>query len=134
MIKIVVVGGGSAGWITATWLQKHLKCDLTVIHKKMNHPIGVGEGTTPNMNKVIDHIDRVTKFPGEIVILFKPQFEVGKENLTKNGIVKDPKISVDTLSSFISGLDQTFLEYQNTVDSEVKGKNGNQEIFIYLKK
>ncbi len=87
-----------------------------------------------SISKVIDHIDRVTKSPGEIVILFKPQFEVGKENLTKNGIVRDRQISVDTLSNFISGLDQTCLEYQSTVDSEVKGKNGNQEIFIYLKK
>jgi hypothetical protein len=82
MIKIVVVGGGSAGWITATWLQKHLKCDLTVIHKKMNHPIGVGEGTTPNMNKVVDHIDNWQDSAGAIKkfgIFFKDFYDKESE-------------------------------------------------------
>ena len=83
---------------------------------------------------VLGHIDRVTKVPGEIILLFKPQFEVGKKNLTKNGIVKNPKISLDTLQRIISELEKIGLEYQNRVKSEMKGKMGNQEIFIYVKK
>ena len=86
------------------------------------------------MLKVIDHIDRVTKVPGELVLLFKPQFEVGKKNLTKNGIVKDSMISLDALLYIISELEKLGLEYQMRVKSEIKGKTGNQETFIYLKK
>ena len=66
--------------------------------------------------------------------MFKPQFEVGKENLTKTGLVKGQKISVYKLRGFISDLGPTSLEYQNRVYSSVKGKKGNQEIFIHLKK
>ena len=83
---------------------------------------------------VLGHIDRVTKVPGEIILLFKPQFEVGKKNLTKNGIVKNQKISLDTLQRIISELEKIGLEYQKRVKSEIKGKMGNQEIFIYVKK
>ena len=83
---------------------------------------------------VLGHIDRVTKVPGEIILLFKPQFEVGKKNLTKNGIVKNPKISLDTLQRIISELEKIGLEYQKRVKSEIKGKMGNQEIFVYVKK
>ncbi len=56
-MKIVVVGGGSAGWITASYLNRNLNCDLTVIHSKVNQTIGVGEGTTPTINNVMSHID-----------------------------------------------------------------------------
>ncbi len=87
-----------------------------------------------SLSKVIDHIDRVTKVPGELVLLFKPQFEVGKKNLTKNGIVKDSVISLDALLYIISELEKIGLEYQMRVKSETKGKTGNQETFIYLKK
>ena len=87
-----------------------------------------------SLSKVIDHIDRVTKVPGELVLLFKPQFEVGKKNLTKNGIVKDSMISLDALLYIISELEKIGLEYQMRVKSETKGKTGNQETFIYLKK
>ena len=87
-----------------------------------------------SLSKVIDHIHRVTKVSGEIILLFKPQFEVGKINLTKNGIVKDPKISFDALLRMISKLEKIGLEYQNREMSKIKGKTGNQEIFLYLKK
>ena len=87
-----------------------------------------------SLSKVIDHINRVTKVPGEIVLLFKPQFEVGKKNLKKNGIVKDPNISLEFLLVIIEELEKKGLEYQKIVKSELKGKTGNQETFIYLKK
>ena len=32
MFRIVVVGGGSAGWITASYLHEKLDCELTVVH------------------------------------------------------------------------------------------------------
>lgn len=56
-MKIVVVGGGSSGWITASYLKNNLNCDLTVIHSKINQTIGVGEGTTPTINNVMSHIE-----------------------------------------------------------------------------
>ena len=56
MMKIVVVGGGSAAWITASYLHENLDCDLTVIHDDKDAIIGVGESTTPAIRKVITNL------------------------------------------------------------------------------
>lgn len=53
-IKIVVVGGGSAGWITASYLKNSINCDLTVIHEETNNPIGVGETVTPTIRLIAE--------------------------------------------------------------------------------
>lgn len=68
----------------------------------------------------------------EFVILFKPQFEVGKQHV-KKGIVKDEKIVLKALRSF-----QDFLEtihiYTKDYKPVLKGKKGNQEyIFSCVK-
>ncbi|QIR14898.1 tryptophan halogenase family protein [Shewanella aestuarii] len=65
--KIVIVGGGSAGWITAGLLAAehnadngHLspspKLDITLIESPDVAPIGVGEGTWPSMRSTLQKI------------------------------------------------------------------------------
>lgn len=47
--KIVIVGGGSASWISAFMFKSLGGCsDITVIEPEVNQPIGVGESTTPH--------------------------------------------------------------------------------------
>jgi hypothetical protein len=46
-MKIVIVGGGTAGWITATMLKKYTKfSDITLIESTKLGIIGAGEGST----------------------------------------------------------------------------------------
>jgi tryptophan 7-halogenase len=49
--KIIVVGGGTAGWMSATYLAQSLnfKLDITVIEAPGQPPIGVGEATIPTI-------------------------------------------------------------------------------------
>lgn len=49
---IVIVGGGSAAWITASYLKNSMPCDVTVIHNGKREIIGVGESTTPAVSLV----------------------------------------------------------------------------------
>jgi tryptophan halogenase len=50
MKKIVILGGGTAGWITALYMNKLLpNCDITVVADSKTGIIGVGEATTPQI-------------------------------------------------------------------------------------
>lgn len=55
-MKIVVVGGGSAGWITASYLKNNLNCELTVIDGNERPISGVGESTTPAILKMVTNL------------------------------------------------------------------------------
>lgn len=47
--KIVIVGGGTAGWLSAAYLSANLhNVDITIIDKRKGTPVGVGEGTLTN--------------------------------------------------------------------------------------
>lgn len=49
--KIVIVGGGSAGWLTAGYLSKfHSDCDIELIESDKIPTIGVGESVTPHVD------------------------------------------------------------------------------------
>lgn len=56
--QIVVVGGGSTGWMTAAYLSKKLKfLDITLIESKKIGTIGVGESTLGQINKFLDCLE-----------------------------------------------------------------------------
>ena len=55
--KFVVMGGGTAGWITAHSIRKYFPDDdITVIYSEKQGIIGVGEATTPQMTKFLTSI------------------------------------------------------------------------------
>ena len=52
--KVVILGGGTAGWMTAAYLGKALQgtVDITVLEAPAIPKIGVGEATVPNLQRV----------------------------------------------------------------------------------
>lgn len=77
---------------------------------------------------------KILKDTGAVMCLIKPQFEAGRDQVGKKGIVRDSKIHVEVIESVIcyasdNGLFPHGLDY-----SPVKGTKGNIEYLLYLKK
>ena len=87
-----------------------------------------------SIEKVIKDIEITAKKGGDIVVLYKPQFEVGKQNISKNGLVKKEIDTQKILSHFLKSLEKSSLYFVKCRKAYITGKNGNQEIFLHLKK
>jgi 23S rRNA (cytidine1920-2'-O)/16S rRNA (cytidine1409-2'-O)-methyltransferase len=67
---------------------------------------------------------------GTAVILIKPQFEAGRENVGKGGIVREPaarQLAIDRVTGSARSLGGTELEL---IDSPIKGMEGNHEYLL----
>ncbi len=71
---------------------------------------------------------------GEIVALLKPQFEVGKGEVGKGGVVRDKRKHREVLDRISRFSESIGLEVRGTVESPLPGPKGNREFFIYLQK
>lgn len=72
--------------------------------------------------------------PGaEVVALFKPQFEVGRTEVGKGGIVRDPSAVEAALARFRSWCAGNGYEEIAEAPSELAGAEGNREIFVHLR-
>ncbi|MBF7042924.1 TlyA family RNA methyltransferase [Campylobacter volucris] len=82
---------------------------------------------------LLDDIDKLAK--DFIILLFKPQFEVGKSaKRDKNGVVKDEKAIKNTRDKFEKECAKLGWILQNTQKSYLKGKEGNVEFFYAYRK
>jgi 23S rRNA (cytidine1920-2'-O)/16S rRNA (cytidine1409-2'-O)-methyltransferase len=87
-----------------------------------------------SITKVILSIVKLLNDNGEIVILIKPQFEAGKSNLNKKGVVKDKKVHIDVIYNIINFVEKCNLKIKGLDFSPVKGPNGNIEYLLYATK
>jgi 23S rRNA (cytidine1920-2'-O)/16S rRNA (cytidine1409-2'-O)-methyltransferase len=70
----------------------------------------------------------------EAVILVKPQFEAGRENVGKGGIVRDPQahaLAIERVGSCVASLGWDVIE---TIPSPITGMEGNREFLLYGKR
>ena len=85
-----------------------------------------------SLDKVLPRIVEIIEVPGVILALIKPQFEVGRGEVGKGGVVRDPKKH----ASVIEGITQVALKLGLTVlgikESPLMGPKGNKEYFIHL--
>lgn len=69
---------------------------------------------------------------GQVLCLIKPQFEAGKENVGKKGVVRDPKIHKMVLDNFVSLVTGLGFQILGLTFSPVKGPEGNIEFLGHL--
>ncbi|MDX9715532.1 MAG: TlyA family RNA methyltransferase [Dissulfurispiraceae bacterium] len=86
-----------------------------------------------SLSKVMLRIMDFLKPEAEIVALVKPQFEVGKGEVGKGGIVRDNAkrlAALEGVKEFCIGLG---LEYAGSTESPIAGQKGNREFLLYLR-
>jgi len=82
-------------------------------------------------------IPAVLKFvrPGGLILaLIKPQFEAGKREVGKGGVVRNPEVQRQVVEGLISFSRTLGLTVQGTCESPLTGPKGNREYFILLEK
>lgn len=68
----------------------------------------------------------------DVIALVKPQFEVGKDNVGKGGVVRDDKVRRAAIDEVIRFAGSLGLELIASVDSDVHGPAGNIEHLVWL--
>jgi 23S rRNA (cytidine1920-2'-O)/16S rRNA (cytidine1409-2'-O)-methyltransferase len=70
----------------------------------------------------------------DVIALIKPQFEAGKENVGKGGVVRDEEIRQTTIENVIRGAENLGMELVDSVDSEKHGPAGNVEHLAWFRR
>lgn len=70
----------------------------------------------------------------EAVCLIKPQFEAGRENVGKKGVVRDPKVHCGVVEDIFGFCLENGFDVLNLDFSPIKGPEGNIEYLIHLRK
>lgn len=85
-----------------------------------------------SISKVIAHIKTLLKDTGFVVALIKPQFEVGKTDLPKDGVIKDKGVRDHAVQKAIHACREAGFLESRTIESPIKGKSGNSEYLVHL--
>ena len=87
-----------------------------------------------SLEKVIPFLIPFLKPEAFVVALVKPQFEVGRGNVDKHGIVRSAALYPEVIENVSRMAGQSSLEVLGVTDSPIKGGDGNREFLMYLKK
>ena len=84
-----------------------------------------------SLTYVIPVIARIAAPGARIVLLVKPQFEVGREGLGRGGVVADPALRERALADVVACARAHGLRVMATAPSPIEGTHGNAEYLLY---
>lgn len=80
-----------------------------------------------SIEAIVDDITKMSKENTVIIVLIKPQFEVGKDGVNKRGIVLDPSKHLRAIENVKKAFDMHGFKFCGIIESPIKGKAGNKE-------
>ncbi len=137
-VVAVDVGYGQLAW-------KLQQDDRVVVHDRTNvreltpEAIGgpvdvvVGDLSFISLELVLDALLGVTAPDGDLALMVKPQFEVGKERIGKGGVVRDPELRAEAVASVAAAAARRGWGAQMVTTSPLPGPAGNVEFFLWLR-
>ena len=87
-----------------------------------------------SLSLILPVLRELLKDSGRVVCLINPQFEAGRENVGKKGVVRDRQVHIDVINKIVdvalnNGFSVLGLDY-----SPIKGPEGNIEYLCFLQK
>ncbi len=87
-----------------------------------------------SLDKILIPAGRLLKEGGEVVCLIKPQFEAGREQVGKKGVVRDPKVQEEVIRKTVLFARENGFRVLHLEHSPIKGPEGNIEFLLHLRK
>lgn len=84
--------------------------------------------------KILPAIVPLLKAEGRLILLIKPQFEVGRGEVGKGGIVRDPEKHARVLEEVNQAAKELGLAVRNVMESPLRGADGNLEFLALYEK
>ncbi len=87
-----------------------------------------------SIEKFLPHLPGFLKEGGDLIGLIKPQFEVGKGEVGKGGVVRDTALHEKVIRRISDFSRNIGLRVMQVTESPLLGPSGNKEFFIHLRK
>jgi 23S rRNA (cytidine1920-2'-O)/16S rRNA (cytidine1409-2'-O)-methyltransferase len=138
-VVAVDVGYGQLAWSLRTDERVRVH-DRTNIRDLTPEVVGgpvdvvVGDLSFISLRLVLDPLLAVTDPGGDLVLMVKPQFEVGKERVGKGGVVREPALRAEAVADVVAAAAERGWGLQAVVTSPLPGPSGNVEFFVWLRR
>ncbi len=138
-IIAVDVGYGQLAWAVSQNPDVHV-FDRTNVRDLNLDLIGgavdlvVGDLSFISLLLVLPPLISVTRPDGDLVLMVKPQFEVGKDRVGKGGVVRDLALRAEAVTSVATAAALLGWGAQSVTTSPLPGPSGNVEFFLWLRK
>jgi 23S rRNA (cytidine1920-2'-O)/16S rRNA (cytidine1409-2'-O)-methyltransferase len=86
-----------------------------------------------SLRLILPVVPPLLRADGDLVVLVKPQFEAGRAEIGKGGIVRDEHVRQRVVSTVAAAALALGLERVATVESPIPGMEGNREILMHLR-
>jgi 23S rRNA (cytidine1920-2'-O)/16S rRNA (cytidine1409-2'-O)-methyltransferase len=93
--------------------------------------LGVMDVSFISLTKVLPAFWALLQPPREVILLVKPQFEVGKDRIGK-GVVRDAQDQAEAITTVAAAASQLGWRYQGLTGSPLAGPAGNLEFLLWL--
>ncbi|MCL8026074.1 TlyA family RNA methyltransferase [Nocardioides bruguierae] len=138
-VVAVDVGYGQLAWSLQSDARVHVH-DRTNIRELTTELIGgpvdlvVGDLSFISLTLVLDALLGVTSPDGDLALMVKPQFEVGKDRVGKGGVVRDPDLRAEAVLTVADAAEQRGWGAVAATTSPLPGPSGNVEFFLWLRR
>lgn len=138
-VVAVDVGYGQLAWSLQQDPRVHVH-DRTNVRELTSDQIGgpvdvvVGDLSFISLLLVLDALLGVTKPDGDLALMVKPQFEVGKDRVGKGGVVRDPALRAEAVSTVAAAAAERGWGTRAVTTSPLPGPSGNVEFFLWLRR